>query len=299
MSSVMVHPLTVGKILTEANISHVDYFSFYEYSGIKLMPVTFWKIFKEDFKKNRKKYNWIYGLLNDLESKNIFEKIVNFRFSANLSYMKGFKDRQKEQYFEDFLDLKKSDEIFYDVGGYDGFTTLEFIKRCPDYRSVYIFEPESKNMKVIKKKLAERKNINFIQKGLSNKKETVKFSVEGSASKISEDGEIEISVDLLDHILDDAVTFMKMDIEGGEKLAIEGARQTILKNHPRLAVSVYHVGDDLWRIPEQIMSIRDDYKIYLRCKGNRGVSSGTGPFPSIGSPITLNNRPNTFSPTGT
>jgi len=119
-------------------------------------------------------------------------------------------------------------------------------------------------MKVIKKKLAENKNINFIQKGLSNKKETVRFSVEGSASKISEDGEIEISVDLLDHILDDAVSFMKMDIEGGEKLAIEGARQTILKNHPRLAVSVYHVGDDLWRIPEQIMTIRDDYKIYLR-----------------------------------
>ena len=55
-----------------------------------------------------------------------------------------------------------------------------------------------------------------------------------------------------------------MDIEGAEGVAIDGAKNTIMKCHPRMAICVYHKADDLWKIPEQIFSIRDDYKIYLR-----------------------------------
>ena len=55
-----------------------------------------------------------------------------------------------------------------------------------------------------------------------------------------------------------------MDIEGAESFAIEGAKETILKCHPKLALSVYHKKDDFWKIPEQIFNIRKDYDIYLR-----------------------------------
>jgi hypothetical protein len=57
-----------------------------------------------------------------------------------------------------------------------------------------------------------------------------------------------------------AWSFVKMGIEGAEGPAIEGARQTILKNHPRLAICVCHRADGFWRIPEQILST----SIYLR-----------------------------------
>jgi len=204
------------------------------------------------------------SLLNDEESKRIYRQLIKFRLSGDLSHMEGFKDRQREQYFEDFLKLEIKDEVFIDAGGFDGFTSLEFIKRCPDYRAIYIFEPEAENIQVIRDRLCNHRNVHLIQQGLSNKKETVRFSSKGTSSTISESGTIEISVDTLDQSVDDAVTYIKMDIEGAERFAIEGAKETILENHPRLAICVYHKADDLWKIPDQILSIRNDYDIFLR-----------------------------------
>ena len=61
------------------------------------------------------------------------------------------------------------------------------------------------------------------------------------------------------------VDFIKMDIEGAEREAIEGAKKTILQFKPKLAISVYHLWDDLLVIPNQINAIRDDYEFYLDC----------------------------------
>ncbi len=60
------------------------------------------------------------------------------------------------------------------------------------------------------------------------------------------------------------ITFVKIDIEGAEGLAIEGMTRHILDEHPKLAISVYHKADDFWKIPEQILTIRDDYELYMR-----------------------------------
>jgi len=257
-------PLTVAKKLSVIGIRHISYFEFYQYSGLDLLAVTFWDTFESDFRAHEDKYRCLFERLEDDESKRIFKRIINFRLSADLAYMSGFTDRQKEQYFEDFLGLKVRNEVFVDVGGFDGFTSLEFIRRCPDYQGVYFFEPELKNMDIAKSRLDGYENIHFLQKGLSNKNDIVRFSIGGSSSAISADGEIEIKVDALDNLIDAAVTFIKMDIEGAEGLAIDGARQTIATSHPRLAICVYHKADDMWKIAEQVLSIRQDYKIYLR-----------------------------------
>ena len=257
-------PLTVASILSAAGIRHISYFEFYRYSGLELLSVTFWSAFEPDFKCHKDKYQWLYERFEDDESKHIYAKIINFRLSGDLAYMSGFTDRQAEQYFEDFLELNEKNEVFVDVGGFDGFTSLEFIKRCPEYRGIYFFEPELRNMDIAKSRLSKYENINFLQQGLSNKKDTVRFSIGGSSSAISTDGEIEIKVDSLDNILDDTVTFIKMDIEGAEGMAIEGARKTIATSHPRLAICVYHKADDMWKIAEQVLSIRGNYNIYLR-----------------------------------
>ena len=143
-------------------------------------------------------------------------------------------------------------------GGYDGQTSLEFIKHCPKYKSIYIFEPSKENLKAYK-------NIHFISKGLSNKEDILKFDTSlGSASSISEEGSVEIYVDTLDNIVNEKITFIKMDIEGAEGMAIEGMKKHISEDYPKLAISVYHKADDFWKIPEQILAIRDDYDLYMR-----------------------------------
>jgi hypothetical protein len=119
-------------------------------------------------------------------------------------------------------------------------------------------------MKIAKEKLSNFSNIDFFQFGLSDTKEVLKFDVSGSSSKISEDGTLIINVDKLDNFINEEVTFIKMDIEGYEQKAINGAKTLIQKYHPKLAISVYHQKNDFWKIPEQILSIRNDYDIYLR-----------------------------------
>jgi FkbM family methyltransferase len=65
------------------------------------------------------------------------------------------------------------------------------------------------------------------------------------------------------------VDFIKMDIEGAEPNALRGARQTLARFHPRLAISSYHAPDHPATIPAVIGEIAPGYQI--RC----GVCSET------------------------
>jgi FkbM family methyltransferase len=264
VSSVLGSPITVQKKLVEQGVRQIDYFSFRKYSEKKLKPVLFWDDVQSDFKTNTDKYKWIYGLLQDSQSAIEFTKILNFRLSSNLAYMSGFVDAQYRQYFEDFLALKPQGEVFVDVGGFDGYTSLEFIKRCPDYAGIHVFEPEPSNMAILKDRLNKYSGVKYYNHGLSDRAQIMRFDAQGSSSRVSKDGEVEIQLERLDDILHEPFTFLKMDIEGGEIYAIEGAKGAIAKYHPRLAISVYHRPDDFWRIPEKVLSYREDYKIFFR-----------------------------------
>lgn len=55
------------------------------------------------------------------------------------------------------------------------------------------------------------------------------------------------------------VNFIKMDIEGAEPQALAGARETLARFKPRLAVSAYHQPDHPVRIPAAIRAARADY----------------------------------------
>ncbi len=264
VSAVIGKPLIAEKRLSRFRFRSLDYFSFYKYAGLSLKQVMFWEGMVEDIRKNREKYEWVYDLLQDNVSKNQFYNILNFRNAYDLDYMRGFEDKERFQYFEPFLDLKKHGESFVDIGGFDGYTTEEFIRRCPGYKQVLFFEPEEHNMQIAKRRLADYDNIHYFPLGLSDRKQTLRFSNLGSSSKICDEGEREIRVERLDELVDSEMTFLKMDIEGAEKEAIEGARRLIENYHPRLAISVYHQKDDFWKIPETVLGIRSDYRLYLR-----------------------------------
>ena len=59
----------------------------------------------------------------------------------------------------------------------------------------------------------------------------------------------------------DRVDFIKMDIEGAERHAVAGARQTIARFAPRMALSVYHRPDDPEVIRELVLSARPTYQM--------------------------------------
>ncbi len=258
-------PITARNKLAKTGVRQIDYFLFRKYSGMNVIPVMgWWDDFKNDFEVNREKYDGIYGLLQEERSKSEWENIINFRLSDNIQFLESFSYRPDEQYFEDFLGLQEKGETFIDVGGFDGYTSLEFIKRCPGYDAVHIFEPDPDNMALIKANLAGKERVFFHQAGASNQSSTLRFETMGSSSKISNEGNVKIKVEKLDEVLDAPFSFLKMDIEGEELSAIQGAERLIRHHHPRLAICVYHRFDDLWKIPEQVLSYYPDYKIFLR-----------------------------------
>ena len=120
-------------------------------------------------------------------------------------------------------------------------------------------------MLIAKKRLASHRNIEFIKLGISDVCGTLSFNADaGSASAVAVDGSCRIEVTTLYEAIKEIVTFIKMDLEGWELKALEGCKQHILRDHPKLAISVYHSASDFWRIPEYIFSVRRDYNVYLR-----------------------------------
>ncbi|HON59603.1 MAG TPA: FkbM family methyltransferase [Smithella sp.] len=261
---IFVVPLTAMKKLQARGLESLDYFRFLKYSGLALKEISFLTESRRDLENHFEKYQWVYQRLEDSASRKILMNLVNFRASGDLHYMLDFEDRREHQYFEDFFEWGDG-EVFVDAGGYDGLTSLAFIQRCPKYRSIHFFEPDSRNLELARKNLSEHPRIYYYRMGLADGRQTLRFcSGGGSASKISRDGDVEINVEALDDLIQEKISFIKMDIEGAEEAALSGAKNHIANDHPRLAVCCYHRVEDLWKIPEQIMAVRNDYRLYLR-----------------------------------
>lgn len=92
------------------------------------------------------------------------------------------------------------------------------------------------------------------------------FSVKNNMGSFISDDETEIiNVRKIDSVAgDNPISLIKMDIEGSELSALQGAYQTIKKNKPVLAISAYHKSEDLITLPQYIKSVNSDYKLYLR-----------------------------------
>jgi FkbM family methyltransferase len=73
------------------------------------------------------------------------------------------------------------------------------------------------------------------------------------------------------------VDFIKMDIEGAEKQALTGARETIRRFHPRMSISSEHLRDDPTAIPALVNSIEPGY----RYQGCDCVPEGWGLRPEV------------------
>lgn len=242
----------------------LDYFAFSRASQGRIRPIPAIEDAGIDHRQNPEKYAWVRSILADDESRKVFDDVLNFRLSGNLDSMRRFDYAAERQYFEDFFRFG-DEEVFVDGGGYDGFTSLEFAKRCPHYSKVHFFEPVDSAMRMARDKLKGRDNIVYHSVGLYDRKTTLSFDASaGSASRISDEGTLKIDVDRLDDVVKERVTFIKLDLEGVEVQALQGMQRHIVEDAPKLAVAVYHHPSDFWRVPQYILGLRSDYAVYLR-----------------------------------
>ena len=257
-------PLEAIDTLDTKGFTHFNYLAFFKYSGLELVAPPFMLDFKEDFSKNHNRYQTVYDLLWDDMSRTTFEKVINFKISFDFTFMKGFANDHEGQYFDkNILPIIKGIR-FVDGGGYVGDTATEVIKNYPDFQKIYLIEPIVQHLEIAKRELGHIENIEFIPVGLSDTTSTVAFNEEKSFSTIYGKGDRNIKIDTIDNLIQEPIDYIKLDIEGAEQEAILGAKQCIKKHHPVLAVCIYHKAEDWYKIPELVLAIRPDYKIYLR-----------------------------------
>ena len=217
----------------------------------------------EYVKENEDKFDRVYNLLADDESKKVYLDILNFKISAKVEYLfNSF--AEKELIYRDILKLS-NDETIVDLGAYDGDTIREFTNFTKGkYRRIYALEPDEKNYKKLIKSTENMENVIPYNMGAWNRQDILIFDKKaGRNSRLSSKG-VPVKVSDIDTLIDDEITMIKMDIEGSELKAIEGCENTIKKYRPKLYICAYHRNEDLFALPLKILSIYDDYKIYFR-----------------------------------
>lgn len=170
------------------------------------------------------------------------------------------------QYLDVFSPFEN--EIVVDAGAYDGVTAMRFLKWGKGkVKHIYSFEFDPASVAKCEENLRlYADKVTLIQKGTWDKDEVICTEASGgTGSSVISEGNTEVQLVSIDSELAGIpVTFIKMDVEGAELKSLIGAKNTIIKNHPRLAICVYHKPEDIYEIPKYILSLVPSYKFYLR-----------------------------------
>lgn len=231
---------------------------------VPCVPVFGDEIFNREFvERNECKINSAYELFDD-ESKKIFAGCVNFMFGGELETLRSITTDKDEIFYGVFK--MGNEESFLDLGAYRGDTVEEFIHytNCK-YKSIIAVEPDRRTFKKLSAYLENIKNSIGIQKAIYSERKSVAFSNNaGRQSTISEKGE-QIETITVDEICENRViTYIKMDVEGAENHALEGAVNTLKLQKPKLNIALYHRSSDIFELPLKIADINPDYKFHIR-----------------------------------
>ncbi len=166
--------------------------------------------------------------------------------------------------------------VVLDLGGCWGDTALYFANKTGTGGKVYSFEFIPGNVLLFKINLNLNPDlqsiIQLVEQPVANiSNHTIYFQDQGPSSKIvshpfiGHSGSTQtISID--DFVKEnkiDRIDFIKMDIEGAELGALQGAIETLRRFRPNLAIAIYHSLGDMCQIPNWILDLNLGYEIFL------------------------------------
>ena len=179
-----------------------------------------------------------------------------------------------EQYrYKDFVRILPGD-VCIDAGACLGDTSLYFCRNGA--QKVYSFEIDQSNVRCLRKTVrnyALDQQIEVCEAALADRAGKMFFTPDpgnngaGKVSMTQGEGSYAVPTTTIDAFCKENgvhPSFIKMDIEGAEPAAIQGARQTILDDRPRLAISIYHAWQHRWELPLMLRDITPGYDYYVK-----------------------------------
>jgi FkbM family methyltransferase len=152
-----------------------------------------------------------------------------------------------------------------DGGACTGDTAAVFSNVVGPTGSVYCFDPVANHLAVLDHNVRQfaHANVRVMPYGLSDKNIVAEPIVLTEYSPGFRSGSNTVPLRSIDFLVNtkeiDSVDFIKLDVEGAELDSIRGARESILRFKPKLAISLYHKPNDIF---ELILYVKDKFPFY-------------------------------------
>lgn len=173
-------------------------------------------------------------------------------------------------------------DVMLDSGAHVGIHSREALRAGA--RLVVAIEPAPENLECLRRNLASevpRGPVVIYPKGVWDREDYLTLSQVPSNSAADcilaerTASGVRVPLTTIDNLVAELplerVDLIKMDIEGAERRALAGARKTLARHRPRLAIAAYHQPDDADNISAAVRSARGDYRVRCRaCTMNHG-----------------------------
>ena len=171
-------------------------------------------------------------------------------------------------------------DVVLDCGASVGLFTREALDLGASV--VLAIDPDIESLKALRRNFPteiEQGKVVVVEKGVWDREGVLPF--DSRTHRVANEGfggetAFEIRLTTIDKLVDElglaSVDFIKMDIEGAEQKALAGAKNTLAKHKPRLAIAAYHLDDDQARIPEIVEQAQPDYQMECGRCGEREMT---------------------------
>ena len=228
------------------------------------LPNSYWLADPSIYVQYRAELDALEGLLADDASRTVLHGIVALRAEGRYA---ALTEPEPSQYYPASLPRWPKQLKLIDCGAYDGDTLLAARAQGYDIESALCFEPDPQNFR----KLADTARKDAIPAiclpcAVGREATMLRFAAEGAeSSHLHPEGEVQVQAIGLDESFPFfEPNLIKMDIEGAEIDALEGASKLIQTCKPNLAIAIYHHFSHLWEIPLLLHKWLPGYHFYLR-----------------------------------
>lgn len=209
----------------------------------------------------------VYDSLADESSREVYAARVKAMLTGNPGYLPV---SEYPEYYHPLVHPEPGD-VMIDGGVSDMVgAQARFARSIGESGAIHGFEPIPYMFESARQTLAKFPQYHLHCMGLGEKEEEVQFCVKHDSSHVAaKAGEdtITCKITSLDAFVTDRrmgkVDCIKLDVEGSELAALMGAKETILKHHPKLIICLYHKVEDIITIPLLIKKLVPEYKLYI------------------------------------